>query len=92
LVLGDRHFGTFAHLVLIKRQGADGVFRRHQARRAGVPTLKRLGKEDHLVRWQAHRHDRPPWLEASVDLPQTIVGREVSFPKPIPFGLWLSFT
>jgi hypothetical protein len=79
VVLGDRHFGTLANLVLIKRQGADGVFRRHQARSTGVQTLKRLGQEDHLVRWQAHRHYRPPWLDASVDLPQTIVVREVSF-------------
>ena len=46
MVLGDRNFGTFANLVLLKRQGADGVFRRHQARGAGVHTLKRLGKND----------------------------------------------
>ena len=46
VVLGDRNFGTFAHLVLLKRQRADGVFRRHQARGAGVHTLKRLGKDD----------------------------------------------
>jgi hypothetical protein len=31
------------------------------------------------VSWQAHRHYRPPWLDALVDLPQTIVVREVSF-------------
>ena len=29
VVLGDRNFGTFANLVLLKRQSADGVFRRH---------------------------------------------------------------
>jgi hypothetical protein len=46
IVLGDRNFGTFANLVLLKRQGADGVFRRHQSRGAGVDTLKRLGQDD----------------------------------------------
>jgi Transposase DDE domain len=46
VVLGDRNFGTFANLVLLKRQGAEGVFRRHQARGAGVKRLKRLGKDD----------------------------------------------
>src|SRR5918999_6344960 len=51
VVLGDRTFGTFANLVLLKRQGADGVFRRHQARGAGAKTLKPLGQDDHLVRW-----------------------------------------
>jgi Transposase DDE domain len=79
MVLGDRNFGTFANLVLLKRQGADGVFRRHQSRGAGVDTLKRLGQDDSLVRWRASHHYRPPWLDASVDLPQMIVVREVSF-------------
>jgi hypothetical protein len=46
IVLGDRNFGTFANLVLLKRQGADGVFRRHQSRSTGLQTLKRLGKAD----------------------------------------------
>jgi hypothetical protein len=80
VVLGDRNFGTFANLVLLKRQGADGVFRRHQARGAGVHTLKRLGKHDYLVRWQQIRpHRVPVWLDASVELPVTFVVREVTF-------------
>jgi hypothetical protein len=80
VVLGDRNFGTFANLVLLKRQGAEGVFRRHQARSAGVKRLKRLGKDDHLVRWQQIRPRRPPiWLDAKVELPSTWVVREVSF-------------
>jgi hypothetical protein len=79
VVLGDRNFGTFATLVLLKRQGADGVFRRHQSRGAGVSTVKRLGQDDALVRWRAPHHYRPPWLDASVDLPETMVVREVSF-------------
>ena len=80
VVLGDRNFGTFANLVLLKRQGAEGVFRRHQARGAGVKRLKRLGKDDHLVRWQQIRPRRTPvWLDAKVELPSTLVVREVSF-------------
>jgi hypothetical protein len=79
VVLGDRNFGTFATFVLLKRQGADGVFRRHQSRGSGVETLKRLGQDDALVRWRAPHHYHPPWLDASVDLPQTIVVREVRF-------------
>ena len=46
IVLGDRLFGTFANLVLLKRQGADGVFRRHQARGSGAKPIERLGKDD----------------------------------------------
>lgn len=79
VVLGDRNFGTFANLVLLKRQGAEGVFRRHQARGAGVQHLKRLGKDDHLVRWHIRPHRAPVWLDASVELPLTLVVREVTF-------------
>ena len=78
-VLGDRNFGTFANLVLLKRQGAEGVFRRHQARGAGVQNLKRLGQDDHLVRWHIRPHRAPVWLDASVELPLTFVVREVPF-------------
>ena len=79
VVLGDRNFGTLANLVLLKRQGAEGVFRRHQARGAGVQNLKRLGKDDHLVRWHIRPHRAPVWLDASVELPLTLVVREVPF-------------
>ena len=79
VVLGDRNFGTFANLVLLKRQGAEGVFRRPQARGAGVQNLKRLGQDDHLVRWHIRPHRAPVWLDASVELPLTLVVREVTF-------------
>jgi Transposase DDE domain len=80
VVLGDRNFGTFANLVLLKRQGAEGVFRRHQARGAGVKRLKRLGHDAYLVRWQQLRPRRVPvWLDAKVELPSTVVAREVTF-------------
>jgi hypothetical protein len=80
VVLGDRNFGTFATLVLLKRQGVDGVFRRHQSRGAGAKTLKPLGQDDHLVRGSfIPRKQHPVWLEASVRLPSTWVVREVSF-------------
>jgi hypothetical protein len=80
VVLGDRHFGPFATLVLLKRQGVDGVFRRHQARGAGAHTLKRLGQDDHLVRGSfIPRKQHPVWLDASVRLPSTLVVREVTF-------------
>jgi Transposase DDE domain len=80
VVLGDRNFGTFATIVLLKRQGADGVFRRHQSREAGAKTIKSLGQDDHLVRWSfIPRKQHPVWLEVSVTLPSTFIVREVSF-------------
>ncbi len=79
VVLGDRNFGTYANLVLLQRQGVDGVFRCHQSRITDAHRVKRLGKDDHLVRWQIAANRRPVWLDASVDLPRTLVVREVTF-------------
>ena len=61
IVLGDRNFGTFTNLVLLKRQGADGVFRRHQARGSGAKTLKRLGKRDYQDLLESHVSGAFPW-------------------------------
>ena len=42
--------------------------------------LKRLGPDDHLVRWQQIRPRRTPvWLDAKVELPSTVGVREVTF-------------
>jgi hypothetical protein len=80
VVLADRNFGTFATLVLLKRQSVDGGFRRHQARGAGAHTIKPLGQDDHLVRGSfIPRKQHPVWLDASVRLPLTFGVREVSF-------------
>ena len=79
VVLGDRNFGTYANLVLLKRQGADGVFRCHQARLPNTDRVKRLGKDDHLARWHIAANRRPVWLDASVSLPRSLVVREVTF-------------
>jgi hypothetical protein len=63
VVLGARHFGTFANLVLLQRQGVDGVFRRHQARTTEAQTITRLGPEDHLGRWHIRANRYPVWLD-----------------------------
>jgi hypothetical protein len=69
VVLGDRNFGTFATLVLLKRQGVDVVSHRHQACGAGTQTIKRLGKDDHLVCWSfIPKKQHPVWLDTSMTL------------------------
>jgi hypothetical protein len=66
LLLGDRGLVGFAHLALLWRQGAAGLFRlpknkivkgRGKNKRT---LLRRLGRQDLLVRWE--KSQRPSWL------------------------------
>jgi hypothetical protein len=66
LLLGDRGLVSFAHLALLLKAGIHGCFRLPRWQMAtgrGRPSrrlIKRLGKQDLLVRWTACQ--RPSWL------------------------------
>jgi hypothetical protein len=51
LLLGDRHFGSFANFCALRLCGLHGVFRLHQARKIDWRTGRRLGKYDRLLTW-----------------------------------------
>jgi hypothetical protein len=71
LLLGDRAFGSFAHIALLRCRGLHGLFRLHQRR----PT--RLAP-DRLVTYPKPTQ-RPSWMtaEAYAELPDTVTVREV---------------
>ena len=46
---------------LLKRRGVDSVCRLHQARISDYRAGRRLGKEDHIVRWA--KPARPDWMD-----------------------------
>jgi|SRR5665213_794170 len=66
LVLGDRGLVSFAHLALLSNQGHEGCFQLPRGkvvkgRGKGHRTcVRRLGRQDMLVRWIAC--DRPKWI------------------------------
>jgi hypothetical protein len=74
ILVGDRAFGSFAHLAVLHCRGLHGVFRAHQRR--GVH--RRSGPRDRFV-----TYDKPPrkpaWMtdEQYAELPRTILVREV---------------
>jgi hypothetical protein len=80
VVVADSAYGTYVDLILVRQAGADGVFRKHYRRRCDFCKGKRLGQDDHLVRWQ-----RPNRCPASMDatefaaLPLEMSVREVRF-------------
>jgi hypothetical protein len=60
VVLGDRCFGSYFDIIMLKRRGVDSVFRLHQRRRCDFSQGRRLGKEDQIVSWG--RPARPDWM------------------------------
>jgi hypothetical protein len=94
VLVGDRAFGSYAHLALCLRRGVHGVFRAHQRqiisfrphRRAGGKGqprsrwLKRLGQQDQLVEYVKPKA-RPAWMTAEqyAALPQAITVREIRY-------------
>lgn len=71
LLLGDRAFGSFAHLVLLRHRGLHGLFRVHQRRPTSLAP-------DRLV-CSPKPKERPSWMtaEADAELPDAITVREV---------------
>jgi Transposase DDE domain len=61
VVLGDRYFGSYFDIVLLKQRGVDSVFRLHQRRTCDFRRGQRLGREDQIVRWD--RPARPDWMD-----------------------------
>jgi hypothetical protein len=54
VALGDRYFGSYFDIAMLKQRGVDSTFRLHQRRKCDFRQGRRLGKEDQIVSW-----DRP---------------------------------
>lgn len=76
--LADSAYGTYVDLALLKAQGADGVFRKHHARKVDFRRGQKLGIGNHIVTWQKpERRPKALSLEAFEALPETLRVREV---------------
>jgi len=78
VLVGDRAFGSFAHLARLRQHGAHGLFRLHQRRRSGR-------RRDRRVTY-AKPDTRPVWLTAAAAaaLPDTLTVREVKVRVTLP--------
>jgi len=77
VVLGDRYYGSYFDIALLKQRGVDSVFRLHQRRPCDFRRGRRLGKEDQIVTWL--RPDRPDWMEEATyaQIPEAMEIRQV---------------
>jgi hypothetical protein len=51
VAMADQAYGSYVDLALIQQQGADGVLRKHQARRTDFRKGRKHGIGDHQVEW-----------------------------------------
>jgi hypothetical protein len=77
IVLGDRYFSSYFGIAPLAQRGVDGLFRMHQLRKFDFRRGRRLGVEDHVVRWAKPK--RPQWMDESLydQLPEELVVREI---------------
>jgi hypothetical protein len=82
VLVGDRAFGSYAHLALRRRRGAHGLFRAHQRR---LTAGRRSGRRDRRVTYHKPA-ERPAWMSAAdfAALPDELPVREVRFRVGVP--------
>lgn len=80
VALGDRIFGSYADICQLARRGIDSVFRLHARRKTDFRKGKRLGRYDHIVKWQKPLQC-PSGLcqEVFNTLPSQMLVREIRF-------------
>ena len=78
VVMADLAYGSYVDLALIQQQGADGVLRKHHARRTDFRQGRKNGIGDHQVQWQKPSR-RPAHMseEEFAAIPDSLMVREV---------------
>ncbi len=75
IVLTDRLYCTWRELLTLKQRGVDSVSQLQAMRKADFRKGKRLGKEDHIVRWKRPLIRSLSW-HAQKALPEYLTVRE----------------
>ncbi len=78
VVMADQAYGSYVDLALIQQQGADGVLRKHHARKCDFRKGHKNAIGDHQVTWKKP-HQRPAHMSEAefATIPKTLKVREV---------------
>lgn len=84
VVLGDRYFGGWFMLALLRQLDVQFVVRMHQLRRFDFRRGRRLGHKDHVVAWK--KPARPKWMDQETydGLPGELAVRETHVAVRVP--------
>jgi Transposase DDE domain/Insertion element 4 transposase N-terminal len=77
IVLGDRTFASFFGIWQLVERSVDGLFRLHQSRRCDFRRGRRLGIEDHVVRWTKPARPEGMDRETYARIPDEMWWREI---------------
>lgn len=78
VTMADQLHGSYVDLALIQQQGADGMIRKHHARKTDFRTGKKNGIGDHQVAWTKPTRRPQHMSQETFDLlPKTLMVREV---------------
>jgi DDE family transposase len=77
IILADRYYCSYFLIALLQKHGVDVVFRIHHRRVYDFRRGRRLGHDDHIVRWP--KPQRPDWMdkETYAAIPTTLTVREM---------------
>jgi putative transposase len=77
IVVADRFYCSYFMVALLQARGVPVVLRLHQRRKYDFRRGRRLGADDHVVRWR--KPERPDWMDAATyaALPETLEVREI---------------
>ena len=79
VAMADQLHGSYVDLALIQQQRADGMIRKHHARKTDFRTGKKNGIGDHQVQWSKPKQRPKHMSQQEFDaLPKTMMVREVS--------------
>ena len=79
VAMADQLHGSYVDLAMIQQQKADGMLRKHPARKTDFRTGKKNGIGDHQVEWKKPARRPKHMTQEEFDaLPQTLQVREVS--------------
>ncbi len=83
VVLADQAYGSYVDLAQVKQQQADGVFRKHHARRTDFRRGYKHGIKDHQVLWEKPKKCPEQMTDEEVEaIPDTLWVREVVLRLP----------
>lgn len=77
ILLADRYYCSYFMIALLMERGIDFVTRVHQRREVNFRRGRRLGQDDHIVRWG--RPQRPEWMDQQTydRIPASIEVRQI---------------